>query len=1374
MRTTKAGQPAAMSSLESIGHPGGYLRRDVLRPKKLSVTEAAKLLGVSRPTLSNLLNGNASLSADMAVRFEKSFGVNRETLLQMQASYDELQTRERAPEIAVRSYAPSLMDITASQIAAWAGRSIRARQLLPAFVRRLIQSTGSNLTQVDFPAFDNAERPGWDGRVAADSATPWIPSGLSGWEFGCNLDPRAKAEADYKKRVATVSAAERKNMTFVFVTPHNWAGKNEWISSKRADKEWKDVRAFDASDLEQWLEQSVPTQAWMAEELGNPSTGVCSLEVCWRQWAEVTEPELSKELFRGSVDVYRPSIEQWLQQPPANPFVIKAPSREEGLAFIAAALDTIGAWPGQFHDRAIAIRSVDGLRKVVATVTEFIAVLASSEVEAESAGLYKAQHTIIIRTRGADEGEPNISLDLIDDKTFNAALHAMGRSEDEVSRLTQESGQSATVLRRRLSKLPAIKVPPWAQSKDLARKLIPLCFVGAWDAETKADQEILSLLADEASYSKVEEAVSELLNVEQTPVWTVAKHRGVVSKVDVLYSIHSYITVVDLERFFFTARYVLSEQDPALDLPEEKRWLANLYGKSRNHSRALRDGICETLVLLAVHGHNLFLDRGINVRTNINDIVRGLLTPLDARTWASQQSDLPLYAEAAPEEFIAILEKDLETAEPQVLSLLKPASSAMFGSCPRSGLLWALEGLAWKPERLLPIANIMARLSEQKINDNWANKPERSLESLFSYWVPQTAAPIGERLAVLDSLRVHFPTIVWWLCMEQLDPGPRTGSYSHRPRWRNDAFGAGQFAPEDEMSQTRLKALDIAVNWEAHDERTLSDLVERLHMFPDDAREKVWTHIRSWAATNQADEPRALLRENIRRFAFTRRGRSRKLGQKITNHAQELYDLLTPKDIVVRHKWLFAQQWVDESMDDDGDGDLDVERHERKIGQQRSQALRDIWKQAGYEGILRLCESGDAAWVIGSLLADGIITGPIAIDFIFNLASEGRSEPKVHNCIHGFLRRLDDELRQAALHALIKRFVDEGQSGEKKTIRILTAAPFRQVTWCHLETLSANIQQRYWREVLPHWDDQSDAEMREIIDRLLAVERPRAALSVVHMNWKALDSGRFVRLLREVATSRAEPVGHYQLSSYEISRALKVLNKRPDVSRDELAQLEFIFLQILDHTSHGIPNLELQLTESPGLFMQAIGLTFRRSDSADDPVEWLATSASDRDSMVTQMYTLLTRLRRIPGTRPDGTIDIDGLRTWIVEARALCRTYAREEVGDRTVGGLLAHCKTGEDGIWPCEPVRKVLEEVASKEIGIGMMISVHNARGATWRGAGGQQERDIAAKYRGWSKAITVESPFVSGILEQIAQSFERDAQWHDSRENLRRRLPY
>jgi antitoxin HigA-1 len=83
-------------------HPGDFIRTEIVRPARLSVTAAAAALQVSRPTLSTLLNGKSDLSGDMALRIEKAFGVKMDTLMRMQASYDIAQTRKREKQIHVR------------------------------------------------------------------------------------------------------------------------------------------------------------------------------------------------------------------------------------------------------------------------------------------------------------------------------------------------------------------------------------------------------------------------------------------------------------------------------------------------------------------------------------------------------------------------------------------------------------------------------------------------------------------------------------------------------------------------------------------------------------------------------------------------------------------------------------------------------------------------------------------------------------------------------------------------------------------------------------------------------------------------------------------------------------------------------------------------------------------------------------------------------------------------------------------------------------------------------------------------------------------------------------------------------------------------
>lgn len=86
-------------------HPGIWLRSEIVEPHGLSVTVTAQKLKVTRQAMSNLLNGSAGLSAEMALRFEKAFGVQADTMLRMQSAYDLAQARAQAKHIKVERIA---------------------------------------------------------------------------------------------------------------------------------------------------------------------------------------------------------------------------------------------------------------------------------------------------------------------------------------------------------------------------------------------------------------------------------------------------------------------------------------------------------------------------------------------------------------------------------------------------------------------------------------------------------------------------------------------------------------------------------------------------------------------------------------------------------------------------------------------------------------------------------------------------------------------------------------------------------------------------------------------------------------------------------------------------------------------------------------------------------------------------------------------------------------------------------------------------------------------------------------------------------------------------------------------------------------------
>ncbi|NMG38849.1 HigA family addiction module antidote protein [Chelativorans sp. ZYF759] len=90
--------------MHAPAHPGGFVKSEIIEPLELTVTEAARALGVTRPALSAFLNERSALSPDMALRIEKAFGVRMDTLMRMQNSHDIAAARKREGEIKVKPF----------------------------------------------------------------------------------------------------------------------------------------------------------------------------------------------------------------------------------------------------------------------------------------------------------------------------------------------------------------------------------------------------------------------------------------------------------------------------------------------------------------------------------------------------------------------------------------------------------------------------------------------------------------------------------------------------------------------------------------------------------------------------------------------------------------------------------------------------------------------------------------------------------------------------------------------------------------------------------------------------------------------------------------------------------------------------------------------------------------------------------------------------------------------------------------------------------------------------------------------------------------------------------------------------------------------
>ena len=1349
---------------EKPEHSGVFIRRHVI-PQGMTVTEAAKKLGVGRPALSNLLNGNSSLSDNMAVRLEKSFGADRKRLLDIQDSYDRFVLQGEDKHITARTYVPNFLTIKAKHIEEWAEKNIDARQKLAVLLRKLIHSTGDELQQVDFPGHDNAQRRGWDGWIVSGAATPWIPEGKSGWEFGTNRNPKRKAENDYAARTASVSTADRADCTFVFVTPRDWLGKTEWAKTKEEEGSWKHVRAYDASDLEQWLEESIPGQMWLAEQLEMPVTGFETLCRSWQRWEEASEPRMVPEFFERSITANRDTFEGWLEKASERPFRVAADSIDEALAFLACLFQRVGS---PHEDLAVVFDSPQPLSSLVESASPFIPIVFTQEMERELTTVYRRLHCIAVRPRNAIDSKPDIELERLNHDSFRKGLSVMDIEDDRARRLERASGRSPTILRRRLSKIDALRTPRWSEKEDIARCMVPIALVGAWHSRSKADREVVSALSG-SEYDGIEIHLKRLLKFDDCPVWSVGHYRGAASKIDALFAVSKDVIDKDLDDFFFLAEYVLSEADPKLELPEDRRWAAGLYGKVRNHSTALRDGICETLVILSVHGNFLFQDRlGIDVEGRVSVLIRNLLTPLTLEKLLSHQRDLPHYAEAAPEEFLTLIEQDLRSTKPVVLDLLKPAGPDVFSSPVRIGLLWALESLAWK--NLGRVSSILAELSQTIISDNWSSKPISSLRATYKSWSPQTAASIDERLEGLSVLAKKFPDVAWQICMDQFHTGFDVVFHSHRPRWRSDVSGGSTPVTVKEDYAFRRRALDLALAWPNHDQKTLAGLVKHMSVMPAEDQEIVWDLVETWADSETDEKAMAGLREKIRVVAFTRRGKKGRRSVIDEARAQIACEKLQPRDPVVRYGWLFVQRIVEPSTDNFEDDSFEYSKYEEEIGVLRIKAMKEIWAEQGIDGVVALLSNSEAPDRVGISLAPNFTSSDTVTALLRQcLSVTGSLERKVDRCMQGLLTSLEDEMLEELLSAAVN------STGTNTCARIFRCAPFRPNTLRLLEKCNEETQKEYWESVIPQWNYEIEEELNEVVDRLLETGRPDVAFHIAQWNWSQIETSRLKRLISAIAGQDRDTKEPYVLDVVcGISEALHSLDGRTGVSEMEMAQFEFMFMEALEDSEHGIPNLERLVSKSPSDFVHILALAYKRNDGGRDSTEWNVNDSQRSQELAMAAYSLLRRIECIPGTEEDREVDTEGLFDWLTEVRRLCVEHGREEIGDQMIGELLSKAPADEDGSWPCIPVCAAMERIASHEIGIGFKVGALNRRGGILDPVidPGAKEREFATKYRGWAKQRVFDFPYVSRLLDRIADEYDQLAKWDETEAEVRDRL--
>lgn len=791
---------------------------------------------------------------------------------------------------------------------------------------------------------------------------------------------------------------------------------------------------------------------------------------------------------------------------------------------------------------------------------------------------------------------------------------------------------------------------------------------------------------------------------------------------------------------------VLSESDPQLELPSAERWAAALNGKKLRYSKNLRKGLAESIAWLGINGDTL-VNCSDKRRYIASLVVREIFSNASWQLWGSLNDLLPTLAEAAPGEFLSAVEHSLRQIPCPFDELFAQEDTGIGGRNYMTGLLWALEGLAWSEEYLMRVCVVLAELASHDPGGNWANRPANSLTTILLPWHPQTLASIDKRVTSIKAIRSEFPDVAWKILLTLLPSSHQTTSGAHKPRWRKVVPDDWKPTVTHKEYWEQIEAYAaLAVEMACEDIGRLIVLVGHLDNLPRPSFDAILEFLSSDEIARLAEIKRMPIWTSLSDFVRKHRryaGADWALDEQLVSRIEVVAEKLSPVSAEVLYRRLFSNRDFDLYEEKDN-----WEEQRKKLEWRREQAIQEVLKARGLQGVISFIDNVEApnqvGWALGKIADAEIATHllPMYLD------SEDRPYQQF---IGGFIWSCYQSLGWKWVDGL-----NQANWSVKQQCQLLINLPFESGTWSRARVWLGDSENMYWQgvQVNPY---QTEDDLLPAIDKLIEVARPQAAIDCLYVQIHKqlpLDSARTIKALL-AALSTGESTKN--IDSYHITELIKALQNDPKTDQDGLFRVEWAYLPLLNEHQGGSPTLlEGKLADDPNFFCEVIRLIFRskheekKDERPDEQTAAIATNA----------WRLLDQWKRTPGVQEDGAFSSTHFEAWLSSVKEQCSKSGHLEVAMSSVGKVLLYCPPDPKGLWTMEPVARALNGRDAEEMRNGFRTEVFNSRGAHWVDPTGKPERELAELWR--QRAESVENAGFArfaATLRDLAKSYDLDA---------------
>lgn len=762
----------------------------------------------------------------------------------------------------------------------------------------------------------------------------------------------------------------------------------------------------------------------------------------------------------------------------------------------------------------------------------------------------------------------------------------------------------------------------------------------------------------------------------------------------------------------------------------------------------LRQGLAEGLAILGSQPESCTNCSQGKAETTCILVIRELLSDADWVLWGSLNGLLPTLAEAAPAEFLDAVEKTMGLTPSPFDELFSQEGNGITGGNYLTGLLWALEGLAWDEQYLVRVCVALAELATHDPGGQWANRPSNSLATILLPWMPQTMASVEKRKVAVRTILNEWPDIAWNIIVQLLPGQHQTSFGSHKPSWR-------RIIPEDwekgvtnqEYWQQTSFYAELAVANVGKDIARLSALIDHFDSLPAPAFEQFLQTLASEPISELPEGKRLLIWDHLNKFTNKHRRFSDAewaLPDEPVTRIEHVAELLAPTNPFNLYMHLFTDSDFD-LYEENGDW----EEQRKRLDSRRESAISEIFQQDGAEGVIRFAESVSAPSQVGHALggiADDVFERILLPHFLDSADNKRKA------LVSAFIWRRYYLKGWEWCDALDKSNWTSGQVGQ-----FLVYLPFTRQTWDRVSQYLQTFESEYWTRTTAN-AYQAEGDLEFAIEKLIEHGRAHAAINCLYkmrLAKKPIDSNQCVRALL-AALSSSEP--SYTMDGNHIVELIKFLQAEPGVNQDDLFRVEWLYVPLLDGHRGAVPKLlESRLADDPEFFCEVIRLIYRSKYEDLPPRE----RTEESNAVAKNAWRLLREWKTPPGTQQDGTFSEKHFTEWLQRVKETCTESGHLEVALTKIGEVLIHTSPDPDGLWIRHAVAAALNDRDADNMRDGYKTGTYNSRGAHWVDPTGKPERELANQFR--KKAEDVENSGCQRFavtLRELATGYDREAE--------------